>query len=87
MRMGGPQVDTNLLMQGVELMLLGMGIVFGFLSILVFTLRGLSRLAGMLADETAAEVAPTVPVNVADNTQLVAVVTAAIARYRASRAG
>lgn len=78
-------MDGNLLLQGVELMLLGMGIVFGFLTVLVFTLRGMSRLADRLYTPPTLEPAAPEPISVADNRQLVAVITAAIARYRASR--
>ncbi|MCB1724036.1 MAG: OadG family protein [Gammaproteobacteria bacterium] len=70
-------------MQGVELMLLGMGIVFSFLAMLVFTLRGMSRLANLLDDRAADDSGP-MPIQVADNRQLVAVIAAAIARYRSS---
>jgi len=80
-------VDANLLIQGIELMLLGMGIVFGFLTILVFTLRGMSRLADRLDGTPAPALAAPEPIDVSDNRQLVAVITAAVARYRASRTG
>jgi len=80
-------VDAKLLFQGAELMVLGMGIVFGFLTILVFTLRGMSRLADHL-DTAPVPVQPAPePISVSDNRQLVAVITAAVARYRASRTG
>ncbi|MET0080314.1 MAG: OadG family transporter subunit, partial [Candidatus Thiodiazotropha lotti] len=35
----------DLLLSGVNLMLLGMGIVFTFLLVLVFTMKGMSKLA------------------------------------------
>ncbi len=74
----------DLLIQGSELMLLGMGIVFGFLTVLVFTLRGMSRLAARL-DTTPPGTATPEPISVTDNRQLIAVISAAVARYRASR--
>lgn len=79
-------MDTSLLMQGVGLMVLGMGIVFGFLTVLVFTLRGMSWLADRL--ETTPPPAPAAepPLAISDNRDLIAVITAAVARYRASRA-
>lgn len=80
-------MDANLLLQGVELMLLGMGIVIGFLSILVFTLRGMSSLAIRLDAGSLDEPPPPEPISVSDNRQLVAVISAAVARYRTSRAG
>lgn len=78
-------MDAKLLLQGIELMLLGMGIVFGFLTILVFTLRGMSRLADHLDTTPAPVAAAPEPIDVSGNRQLVAVITAAVARYRASR--
>lgn len=78
-------MDNNLVLQGVELMLLGMGIVFSFLTVLVFTLRGMSWLADRLDSGVAAESAAAAPINVSDNRQLVAVIAAAVARYRAQR--
>lgn len=80
-------MDGNLLIQGVELMLLGMGIVFGFLIILVFTLRGMSWLADRLHLPPVVEPAIPEPLSVSDNRQLVAVISAAVSRYRASRTG
>lgn len=76
---------TDLLIQGVELMVLGMGIVFTFLTVLVFTLRGMSLLAERLDDTPPGSATPE-PINISDDRQLVAVISAAVARYRASRA-
>jgi oxaloacetate decarboxylase gamma subunit len=73
---------TNLLMTGVELMLLGMGIVFSFLILLVLTLKVMSQLVGRFhSPEVPPKVSAAQP-NVAD-TRLIAVLTAAVARYRA----
>jgi oxaloacetate decarboxylase gamma subunit len=79
-------MDTHLVLQGVELMLLGMGIVFGFLTLLVITLRGMSMLADRLDGTAVVPPAAAAPVDVSDNRQLVAAVSAAVARYRAQRA-
>ena len=79
-------MNANLLLQGVELMLLGMGIVFGFLTILVFTLRVMSRFAERMGGGEAAEAVPE-PIDVSDQRRLVAVMAAAVARYRSSRPG
>jgi oxaloacetate decarboxylase gamma subunit len=79
---------ADLLLAGGELMLLGMGIVFGFLIILVFAMRGMSALAAFLDPDIeaesrsgAAEAVPQTP----GQDQLVAVVSAAVARYRSAR--
>ena len=77
-------MDNGLLIQGVELMLLGMGIVFGFLTVLVFTLRGMSAIAGRLEENQAGPDDDPQPIDVADNRPLVAVISAAVARYRAT---
>lgn len=78
-------MNTDLLIQGTELMLLGMGIVFGFLAVLVFMLRGMSLLADRLhkPEPVAAELPA--PIEVSDHRQIVAVIAAAVSRYRASR--
>lgn len=81
-------MDTNLVLQGVELMLLGMGIVFSFLTLLVFTLRGMSLLADRfdVSDMTQPGAVSATPVGVSDDRQLAAVISAAVARYRADHA-
>ena len=83
---GGHPMYADLLTQGVELMLLGMGIVFGFLGVLVFTLRGMSLLADRLHPPQPLQPASPQPIDVSDHRRVVAVITAAVARYRASRA-
>jgi oxaloacetate decarboxylase gamma subunit len=76
---------TDLMMTGVELMLLGMGIVFGFLILLVFTLKVMSWLAGRyLPQETPSPVSAAAQPGAADAT-LIAVISAAVARYRSDR--
>ncbi|MCB1867238.1 MAG: OadG family protein [Gammaproteobacteria bacterium] len=70
---------TSLLLEGVELMLLGMGSVFVFLAALVIVLKGMSRLAQALAPE---EIAAGVASKADEDVELLAVISAAIARYR-----
>jgi oxaloacetate decarboxylase (Na+ extruding) subunit gamma len=72
---------SDLLLQGVNLMLLGMGIVFVFLAILVVALNGMSRLAASIAvpDEPQAI---THGVTGENDAELIAVITAAINRFR-----
>ncbi len=79
---------SDLLLTGVELMLLGMGIVFVFLVILVFALGIMSRISQFFSTEdpqlpgqdiSLSAAAPSKP----DNTALIAVISAAVARYRA----
>jgi oxaloacetate decarboxylase gamma subunit len=78
-------VVTDLLMEGVNLMLLGMGIVFVFLSVLVLALNGMSRFALALADKQASEPHPattSTPCPEEGGDELIAVITTAINRYR-----
>jgi oxaloacetate decarboxylase gamma subunit len=79
---------TDLLLQGLELMGLGMSIVFGFLVLLVFVMHGMSRLAGKLGGGTdvAHRQEPVVAGEHVAPEILVAVISAAIDRYR-SRSG
>lgn len=83
-------MNQELLMSGVELMLLGMGIVFVFLTILVFTLHGMTWLSNQFSqpEEAAEEQTPakTVTDTGAVSEAHLAVISAAIARYRAARA-
>lgn len=78
---------SDLLMNGFELMLLGMGIVFTFLIILVVALNLMSRIAFYF--DTAEEAPSTAtgsqqPVAKPENTALIAVISAAISRYRST---
>ncbi len=73
---------SDLLLQGVNLMLLGMGIVFTFLAVLVVALNGMSRLAASL---TGPETPTTAADPGVDDAELIAVITAAINRYRSKK--
>jgi len=80
---------ADLMLAGVELMLLGMGIVFGFLILLVFVLKGMSRLSVLIDGEHDVQL-PAVAVSspVTDTDQVpVPIIAAAVARYRATHNG
>lgn len=78
---------SDLMYSGLELLVLGMGIVFVFLTILIFSLRGMSWLATRLDNTPATVGASPLPVTDAGaaDTTLVAVISAAIARYRTAQ--
>ncbi|WP_068828096.1 OadG family protein [Pseudomonas sp. BMS12] len=77
---------ADLLLEGVELMLFGMGIVFTFLILLVFAIRLMSRLVARLAPEPAplAVATPAIPSAPVDPDTLAAI-QAAIRQHRAKR--
>ncbi len=72
---------SDLLLQGVNLMFLGMGIVFAFLAILVVALNGMSRLAAAIGDQEEAQAKSAGSTGESD-AELIAVITAAINRFR-----
>lgn len=79
---------TNLLLDGVNLMLLGMGMVFVFLAILVIAMTGMSRLARLLTGpevHKAPEHPITTPRTTDEGSELTAVISAAISRYRSKK--
>jgi oxaloacetate decarboxylase gamma subunit len=79
---------TDLLMAGLKLMGMGMGIVFSFLILLVYTMKVMSHFAAKFhIDEPQMTTQNALRTNLpASNTQpdeqLVAVITAAISRFR-----
>ena len=76
---------TDLMIEGIHLMLLGMGSVFLFLTLLVIGLKGMSRLAQALASEEMVATQSTGELSTPDqDTELLAVISAAIARYRST---
>ncbi|MBV1912931.1 MAG: OadG family protein [Cycloclasticus sp.] len=70
----------NLLEQGVELMMLGMGMVFFILGLLVFVIKGMSIL--ILRFEPVVENSPKAPASTGINEDIVAAITIAVQRFR-----
>jgi oxaloacetate decarboxylase gamma subunit len=81
---------TDMMMSGVKLMFVGMGIVFVFLLVLVIAMKGMSKLAMLFSERQAGAEALTYPPTGAVHAEgtvrgdLVAVISAAVARYRAT---
>ena len=81
-------VLSEMLTSGLELMVLGMGIVFTFLAMLIVVMQGMSWLAARLQPESPDQTGPA-PVHVtaghASDTRVIAAISVAISRYRASQ--
>ncbi len=81
---------ADMMMSGVSLMVVGMGIVFIFLLVLVFAMKGMSQLAIILGERQGSAEPSSFPTAGAVQGQtnlrgdLVAVISAAVSRYRAS---
>jgi oxaloacetate decarboxylase gamma subunit len=81
---------VDMLMSGVSLMAVGMGIVFIFLLVLVFAMKGMSQLAIFLSERQGSTDTLTYPSAGAAQGQadvrgdLIAVISAAVSKYRAS---
>ncbi|MCG8488013.1 MAG: OadG family protein [Candidatus Thiodiazotropha sp.] len=81
----------DLLLSGVNLMLLGMGIVFTFLLVLVFAMKGMSKLAmAVMERQGTVSTHASTPVLAGQDPatmrgDLVAVISAAINQYRSIR--
>ena len=77
--------SSNLINEGLTLMVFGMGFVFVFLTLLVFATGFMSKLVGKYLPEpqpAAPKAVPTAPAAVADEAQLIAVITTAIKQHR-----
>ncbi|MFG6178746.1 OadG family protein [Halomonas sp. THAF12] len=76
--------DTQLFNEGFALMGLGMGFVFVFLTVLVIVTTLMSKLIGRVFPEPSADPAPaaSAPAHAVRDDELMAVLGAAIHRYR-----
>lgn len=76
----------NLLSEGINLMIFGMGFVAVFLTLLVFATTGMSKVVGKFFPEAPAQpkAKPAAPAAAAanNNDELIAVMTAAVHKYR-----
>jgi oxaloacetate decarboxylase gamma subunit len=76
--------NAELLGAGVNLMLLGMLVVFSLLGVLVFVVGVMSRLAGKIAPAPVPVELPPEPARKPDE-EMTSVISAAVHRYRRSR--
>lgn len=72
----------ELLISGIKLMLIGMGIVYTFLAVLVWVIGITSKLIQRYSPEPATITPPAAGVEAEDNAELVAVISAAIHQYQ-----
>ena len=76
---------SELLIPGLNLMVLGMGTVFAFLALLVIAVTFVSRLIQKFEEKHAVHAPPAPTVTPVADAELMAVISAAVHRYRQSR--
>jgi oxaloacetate decarboxylase gamma subunit len=81
--------SSELISEGINLMLFGMGFVFVFLTLLVFATRAMSSIVNKYVKPapvvTSNNPAPASAPAAGNNDELVAVMTAAVHKYRAGK--
>ena len=77
-------METNLVMEGVKFMFLGMGTVFTFLIIMIFFINLMSLIIHKFFPEPQVTDEASVGNTQKDSTKIVAAITAAIAHHRQS---
>jgi oxaloacetate decarboxylase gamma subunit len=78
-------MNELLMLEGLKLMLLGMGSVFIFLLMLVISMKLMSRLAQLLQPQEVASAAIQPHPSTPQDPNLVAVISTAVAAYRSKR--
>ena len=75
-------METNLIMEGLKFMVLGMGTVFAFLTIMIIVVNIMSYVVNKFFPEPKASDETSSPANKTDNKKVVAAITAAITHHR-----
>ena len=75
-------METNLILEGLKFMVLGMGTVFAFLIIMIVCMNIMSTIIHKFFPEPQTSASPSAPVQQQDNKKVIAAITAAIAHHR-----
>lgn len=76
-------IEQSLVSQGLELMVFGMGVVFVFLTVLVFITMTMSKLVNTFAPEPEVVAKPAAATGAGADPQLLKVLAAAVKEHRA----
>lgn len=79
----GSKMETNLIAEAVKFMILGMGIVFLFLTIMVYALKAQSKIIGKYFPEKKVDSKkPSLATSTSNNTAKVAAIVAAVQHHK-----
>ena len=80
----GNFMETNLVLEGFKFMGLGMGTVFLFLIVMIFSMNIMSKVLNRFFPEPEVNIAPSATTNAApkDNKKVIAAITAEIKHHR-----
>jgi oxaloacetate decarboxylase gamma subunit len=75
-------METNLILEGLKFMVLGMGTVFAFLVIMIVCMNIMSAIIHKFFPEPKASASPSAPAQQQDNKKVIAAISAAISHHR-----
>jgi len=75
-------METNLILEGLKFMVLGMGTVFAFLVIMIVCMNIMSTIIHKFFPEPQVSASPTAPAQQKDNKKVIAAISAAISHHR-----